>query len=117
MDHRLQEFNLGAMENSTFKLDLKGKYLTIAYDCYFHGSLIPQGADSPYSFRKRIFDGMNDLPDGNSAIFCHSGILKIFLKSIKYPIQYFGNLGMILVEFDDIDEEVEIKGIFHGYEH
>jgi hypothetical protein len=113
----MQEFNLGVMENSTFDTSIQGKYLTIAYDCYFLGSIIPVGADSPYSFRKRIFDSINDLPDGNSAMFCHSGVLKIFLKLIKYPIQYFGNIGMIIIEADDVYKQIEVVGIFHGFAH
>jgi broad specificity phosphatase PhoE len=117
MDHRLQEFNLGSAEN--IKYNKKASYIQLrkAYDSFFSGSIMPTGADSTYSFRKRIFDSMNDLPNGTSAVFCHSGIHKIFLKYIKYPKEYLGNLSMTLIEFDDIYDQWELVGVFYGYCH
>ena len=36
---------------------------------------------------------------------------------MKYDHEYLGNLAMILVEFDDIYEDLQVMGVFHGYKH
>jgi hypothetical protein len=83
----------------------------------YNGLIKPTGSDTPISFYDRIHDGFNELPDGNSAVFCHSGIVKFFLSETDYHTQYLGNLGMVMVEFDDIAEPIEITGVFNGFEH
>ena len=113
----MQEFNLGSAENLKYNKVEGWDGLRMAYDCFFDGAIMPVGSDSPFSFQKRIFDGLNELPEVTSAVFCHSGIIKLFLRMMKYDHEYLGNLAMILVEFDDIYEDLQVMGVFHGYKH
>lgn len=117
IDQRLQEFNLGTMENCRFADDCNVDNLIQSYMSIYSGFVKPEGADSPTSFRDRIFDSINELPHGNSAIFCHSGVLKNFLMMSTYELNYFGNLGMVLLECDDIYTESNIIGVFKGFEN
>ena len=112
----MQEFDLGAMENLEFDPNISRERLAQVYNMAFYGTINPVNGDSSFSFYKRIFDSINDLPEGNSAMFCHSGILKLFLHGNNYEKEYLGNLGMIMIEFDDVYEESEMVGIFYGYE-
>ena len=117
IDQRFQEFDLGNLENCEFDPENSREDLANFYNSLFLGKVKGVGAESASSFRGRILEGLSDLPDGNSAVFCHSGVLKQFLKLSDYPLNYFGNLGMIVIEFDDIHKETEISGLFYGYMH
>lgn len=113
----MQEFGFGALENIKFNPDIPGEQIGNAFNSFFFGHILPPGGDTPYSFRKRIFDSINDLPEGNSAMFCHSGVQKLFLILAKFNVHFLGNLGIVVLEFDDLYKQFELVGIFHGYNH
>ena len=91
--------------------------LAFLYCAFFDGLLRPKGADTPAVFHDRVMEGFNDIPEGTSVLFCHSGILKLFLKFFGFKIQYLGNLGMIMIEYDDILLDMDCVAKFNGYHH
>jgi broad specificity phosphatase PhoE len=85
-----------------------------AYLCLRTGVIQPHGADTDAKFRNRIFAGVNDCVDGNSLVFTHCGVLRTFIRLFGIENTYVGNLGFIIIEFDDIYKGAYLHSISDG---
>lgn len=114
MDQRLQEFNLGILERCEYLPGITIEEKAKGYLAFHKGIIEPPGADTYSKFRNRIFSGVNDCVDGNSLVFTHSGVIRNFIEAFQIDKTYIGNLGFIIIEFDDIYEGAQIQSIYNG---
>lgn len=84
------------------------------YNSLKNGIIQPKGADTYAKFRNRIFAGINDCVDGNSLIFTHCGVIKNVIDLFGIENTYVGNLGFVIIEFDDIYKSAQIHSIYDG---
>ena len=81
---------------------------------HYNGSIQPFGGDTRFGFRKRIFQAVNDCVSGNSLVFTHSGVIRQFIEAFGVKEAYIGNLGFIIIEFDDFFEGAILHTIYDG---
>ena len=86
-----------------------------AYLSIYKGAIQPGGADNWVAFKNRIFKGLNDIPEGDTLYFGHSGNIRVLIELFDAGEPYIHNCGFVIFEFDDITKGGEMQAIFEGF--
>ena len=116
IDKRLQERNIGILENMEFSPNLRnnGRFGQL-YGMLSRDALKPSGAESGRGFWDRIFESLNSTSTGLSVVFAHGGVMGNLTGLFTEKRPYIGNCGFIILDFDDITQGAELKGVFQGF--